>query len=173
MVFENVSFSVDTNWKLGLIGRNGKGKTTMLQLLLGKYEYTGTIDTSTYFDYFPYCISGEQMHQCASEFLQELKPSCEEWRVIVELGKLKAQADLLYQPFEKLSHGERTKVLLAASLLTPAHLYIWDEPMNYIDVFSRMQLETLILQYQPTMLLVDHDIRFREKIATRVVQMGV
>lgn len=56
-IFENVSFSTDTNWKLGFIGRNGKGKTTFLKLLLGKYEYKGNINTSTVFDYFPYHIS--------------------------------------------------------------------------------------------------------------------
>lgn len=55
--------------------------------------------------------------------------------------------------------------------MTPAHLYIWDEPLNYIDVFSRMQIEQLLLTYRPTMLLVDHDVRFREKIATRVVEL--
>ena len=59
--------------------------------------------------------------------------------------------------------------MIAASLLKQAHLYIWDEPLNYIDVFSRMQLENLILKYQPTMLVVDHDVRFREKIATKTV----
>ena len=45
-VFENVSFNIDTDWKLGLIGRNGKGKTTFLKLLLGEYEYKGTISKS-------------------------------------------------------------------------------------------------------------------------------
>ena len=58
-IFENVSFSIDTDWKLGFIGRNGKGKTTFLQLLLGKYEYTGSITTSTVFDYFPYEMKEE------------------------------------------------------------------------------------------------------------------
>ena len=53
-VFEDVSFSIDTNWKLGFIGRNGKGKTTFLNLLMGKYDYQGSIDTNTVFDYFPY-----------------------------------------------------------------------------------------------------------------------
>mgnify|MGYP002510311282 CR=1 FL=1 len=67
--------------------------------------------------------------------------------------------------------GQGKKVLIAASLLKPAHLYIWDEPLNYIDVFSRMQIEKLILTFQPTMLIVEHDVRFREKIATRVVEM--
>ena len=52
-IFENVSFSIDTDWKLGFIGRNGKGKTTFLNLLMGKYEYKGSIETNTMFDYFP------------------------------------------------------------------------------------------------------------------------
>ena len=83
-IFENVSFSIDTNWRLGFIGRNGKGKTTFLKLLLGKYEYKGSIDTSTVFDYFPYQIMEYQMQLPASEFIEELKTGCELWRVICE-----------------------------------------------------------------------------------------
>ena len=67
------------------------------------------------------------------------------------------------------SQGQKKKVLIASSLITPAHLYIWDEPLNYIDIFSRMQIEKLLLEYQPTMLFVEHDAVFREKIATQVV----
>ncbi len=55
--------------------------------------------------------------------------------------------------------------------MTPAHLYIWDEPLNYIDVFTRMQIEKLLLKYEPTMLLVEHDVCFRQKIATREFEM--
>jgi len=72
---------------------------------------------------------------------------------------------------EAFSEGQKKKVLIAASLMTPAHIYIWDEPLNYIDVFTRMQIEELLLAYGPTMILVDHDIRFQEKIATRIVEM--
>lgn len=72
---------------------------------------------------------------------------------------------------ENLSEGQKKKVLIAASLMTPAHVYIWDEPLNYIDVFSRIQIEELILKFQPTMILVEHDIRFQEKIATRVMEL--
>ncbi|MBR6358986.1 MAG: ABC-F family ATP-binding cassette domain-containing protein [Lachnospiraceae bacterium] len=72
---------------------------------------------------------------------------------------------------EDYSEGQKKKVLIAASLITPAHLYIWDEPLNYIDVFSRMQIEKLILQYCPTMLLVEHDIRFQEKVATDIIRL--
>ncbi len=50
-------------------------------------------------------------------------------------------------------------------------MYIWDEPLNYIDVFSRMQIEKLIEEYHPTMLIVEHDVRFREKLADKVVEL--
>ena len=73
---------------------------------------------------------------------------------------------------EDFSEGQKKKVLIASSLITPAHLYIWDEPLNYIDVFSRIQIEELILKFRPTMLLVDHDIKFREKVATKVLDMN-
>ena len=56
-IFEDVNFQIDTDWKLGFVGRNGRGKTTFLNLLMGKYEYRGTIHSSVSFDYFPYEVS--------------------------------------------------------------------------------------------------------------------
>ena len=61
-IFENVSFSIDTDWKLGFIGRNGKGKTTFLRLLTGNFAYSGSITASTVFDYFPYLVTKAQKH---------------------------------------------------------------------------------------------------------------
>ena len=87
------------------------------------------------------------------------------------LRKLDFSREQFEKNIEDFSGGQKKKVLLAKSLCERAHLYIWDEPLNYIDVFSRMQIENLIMKYQPTMLLVDHDIRFQEKIATRVIEM--
>lgn len=75
------------------------------------------------------------------------------------------------KPMEQYSEGQKKKVLIAASLLTSAHLYIWDEPLNYIDVFTRMQIEKLIETYRPTMLLVEHDVTFKEKIANKVIRL--
>ena len=72
---------------------------------------------------------------------------------------------------EELSEGQKKKVLLAKSLCEQAHVYVWDEPLNYIDLFSRMQLEDMILKYRPTMILVEHDRAFVDKVATRVVRL--
>ncbi len=69
------------------------------------------------------------------------------------------------------SEGQKKKVALAASLLTRAHLYIWDEPLNYIDIFSRMQLAELIRTYRPAMLLVEHDRSFLEEIGAETLEV--
>ena len=87
-IFEHVSFSIDTDWKLGFIGRNGKGKTTFLKLLTGGFSYAGTIRTPVVFDYFPYKLTGQQMNLPAAEFIEDLKSQCEIWRVICELHEL-------------------------------------------------------------------------------------
>ena len=70
------------------------------------------------------------------------------------------------------SQGQKKKVLLALSLATPAHVYIWDEPLNYIDVLSRRQIEELLLASDPTLLLVEHDRRFLETVMTGEIPLA-
>ena len=67
--------------------------------------------------------------------------------------------------------GQRKKVLLAASLCERAHLHVWDEPLNYIDVISRIQIEELLLRFRPTIVFAEHDKAFCEHVATRIVSM--
>lgn len=67
------------------------------------------------------------------------------------------------------SGGQKKKVLIAKSLCEQAHLYIWDEPLNFVDIISRMQLEKMILSYTPTMVLVEHDASFCQQVATKKI----
>lgn len=155
-IFENVSFSIDTDWKLGFIGRNGKGKTTFLNLLLGKYHYTGSIRTSSIFDYFPYHITQKQMLLPAAEFLEELKPRSEFWRVICELEQLDENSEILYRPFQTLSPGERTKILLALLFSGENDFLLIDEPTNHLDRHSREVIKNY-LSSKKSFILVSHD----------------
>lgn len=155
-ILENVSFSIDTNWKLGFIGRNGKGKTTFLNLLLGKYEYRGSISTNVIFDYFPYQISKECMEQPAIEFAADLKAGCEEWRIFCELDKLGVGAEVLYRPFKTLSFGERTKVMLAVLFSGENDFLLIDEPTNHLDQDSREVIKKYLAD-KKGFILVSHD----------------
>ena len=81
-----------------------------------------------------------------------------------------ARADF-EQEMSGYSDGQKKKVLIAGSLCQQAHLYIWDEPLNFIDIESRMQIESLLSRYAPTMLIVEHDQAFQEQIDGRILQM--
>lgn len=85
------------------------------------------------------------------------------------LRRLDFSREQFERPMEEYSEGQRKKVLLAASLCRPAHLYIWDEPLNYIDIFSRMQIEGLLRRYRLTLLMVEHDARFVKETADREI----
>lgn len=155
-VFENVSFSIDTKWKLGFIGRNGKGKTTFLKLLLGKYQFTGSISTSTKFDYFPYEITEYQKQMPVAEFVEALKPGCEIWRVICELEELSESSEVLYRPYCTLSPGERTKILLAILFSQENEFLLIDEPTNHLDQNARECVKAY-LATKKGFILVSHD----------------
>ena len=155
-IFENVSFSVDTDWKLGFIGRNGKGKTTFLHLLLGKYEYTGSILTNVVFDYFPYEVASEDLDKNADELMDMWKPGVESWRVMCELPQLSLDPEVLYRPFRTLSFGERTKVMLAVLFSGENDFLLIDEPTNHLDMASR-EIVKRYLAGKKGFILVSHD----------------
>lgn len=155
-IFEDTSFSIDTDWKLGFVGRNGKGKTTFLNLLLGKYEYTGSISSSVVFDYFPYRISEEDGNKQTAELMEKWKPGVEGWRVMCELPALGIEADILYRPVHTLSFGEKTKVMLAVLFSGENDFLLIDEPTNHLDREARKLIRDY-LSSKKGFILVSHD----------------
>ena len=155
-IFENVSFSIDTDWRLGFIGRNGKGKTTFLNLLLGKYDYTGTISSNVVFDYFPYKVAPEDLDKTADSLMDLWKPGAPSWRVLCELPQLSLDPEILYRPFDTLSFGERTKIMLAVLFSGENDFLLIDEPTNHLDMASR-EIIKKYLAGKKGFILVSHD----------------
>jgi lincosamide and streptogramin A transport system ATP-binding/permease protein len=153
-IFENVSFRIDTDWRLGFAGRNGRGKTTFLNLLTGKYKYDGKIISSVQFVYFPFEVKNPE--RLAREVLGEIFTGGEFWRAERELSLLETDAEILNRPFNLLSMGERSKVLLAALFLREDSFLLIDEPTNHLDMRGR---ETLgkYLRAKSGFILVSHD----------------
>ena len=100
-VFEHVSFQLDTDWRLGLTGRNGRGKTTLLRLLQGQYPHQGTITAPGGFEYFPYPIPDAALTPL--ELLECSFPDVPQWRLRRELAPLFVTDDALYRQFSTLS----------------------------------------------------------------------
>ena len=152
-VFENVSFQMDTDWKIGLIGRNGRGKTTLLHLLMGKYPYRGTITNTASFDYFPYSVADAAMKTLA---VLETVTDAPTWQIQREISYLDMSEEVLYRPFDTLSSGEQTKVLLAALFLNEGRFLLIDEPTNHLDASARQTVGEY-LRRKKGFLLVSHD----------------
>ena len=175
-VFEGLTFAINRGDRIALSGKNGCGKSTLIKMILQKADMNEEA----------LIVSEEGVCEVASGLVisyvgqdttglkGHITTFCKEYNLdqslfCAILRQLDFDRVQFAKNLEEYSEGQKKKVLLAASLMTPAHLYIWDEPLNYIDVFSRMQIEKLILEYQPTILFVEHDVCFREKIATKVI----
>ncbi len=154
MIFEHATFQIDTNWKIGLIGRNGRGKTTFLHLLLEKYEYSGTIVANTTFEYFPYPVDNTQMDTI--EVIENICPNLAHGEIVRELSLLNVSDFVLYRPFATLSNGEQTKVLLAVLFLKENCFLLIDEPTNHLDTKARTAVSHYLKRKQGY-LLVSHN----------------
>lgn len=204
-IFEHTSFQIDTDWKLGFIGRNGRGKTTFLNLLLGKYEYKGSIETSVTFDYFPYEVADQE--KLTLEVMKEVIAPYKEWElekercinenteeammrygeieelyqahdgyviddlIKIELNKLLVGETVLYRSFSTLSKGEQTKVLLIALFLKKNNFLLIDEPTNHLDVEGRKVLAEY-LGGKDSFILVSHDRNFLDQCVDHILSIN-
>lgn len=168
-IFENVSFQIDTDWKLGFIGRNGRGKTTFLNLLLGKWEYKGSIKSSVTFDYFPYEVGDKTKNSI--EIVEEIFPEYDFWKVCRELNLLQVDADVFYRSFDTLSNGEQTKLMLAILFSKENNFLLIDEPTNHLDMPTR----DLVMEYlnqKKGFILVSHDRRFIDGCVDHILSIN-
>lgn len=168
-IFENVSFQIDTDWKLGFIGRNGRGKTTFFNLLLGKYEYSGKIVSSVEFNYFPYPVKDKS--RFTHEILEEICPQAEDWEFLREISYLDVDAEVMYRPFETLSNGEQTKVLLAALFLNEGQFLLIDEPTNHLDTHARRVVSNF-LKRKKGFILISHDRNFLDGSVDHILSIN-
>ena len=168
-IFENVSFQMDTDWKLGFTGRNGRGKTTFLNLLLGKHEYSGKISASVKFDYFPYNVADKTA--LTKNIVNEVCADYAEWELLRELSLLEIPEDVLNRPFSTLSNGEQTKVLLAALFLNENNFLLIDEPTNHLDMPGR-KIVSQYLNAKSGFILVSHDRAFLDGCVNHVLSIN-
>lgn len=168
-IFENVSFQLDSDWKLGFTGRNGRGKTTFMNLLLGKYEYSGHISASVQFEYFPFPVDNKW--DLTIDVVEQVVPDYAHWELQRELNLLKVSDDVLYRPFESLSNGEQTKVLLAALFLKENSFLLIDEPTNHLDMEAR-QIVSHYLKGKRGFILVSHDRSFLDDCVDHILSIN-
>lgn len=168
-IFENVSFQIDTNWRLGFTGRNGRGKTTFLNLLLGNFSYRGSISASVSFSYFPYEISDKSL--LTVDVVEEIYPDYQYWQLAKEMNLLQLEEETLYRPFGTLSNGEQTKLMLAVLFLKENNFLLIDEPTNHLDIQGR-DLVSRYLRSKKGFILVSHDRAFLDGCVDHILAIN-
>ncbi len=162
-IFENVNFNIDSTWKLGLIGRNGRGKTTLLKLFMEKYEYTGSISGKVNFSYFPIEITNEEENV--------IDIIGDDWRIYRELSLLNVSEETLFRQFKTLSEGEKTKILLASMFIKEDIFLLIDEPTNHLDIEGRKILSEYLKKKQG-FILVSHDRYFLDNSVDHIMSIN-
>jgi len=170
MINQPLSFKVEQGDRIVLDGKNGSGKSSILKLIHGNdIQHTGTIHVGS-------GIIISYVQQDTSHLKGPLSDFIEEHGIDETLFKsILRKMDFDRIQFEKdiahYSGGQKKKLLIAKSLCEKAHLYIWDEPLNFIDIYSRLQIEELIQSFNPTMVFVEHDQVFQQTVATKIISM--
>lgn len=165
-IFNNLNLNLDSSWKLGLVGRNGRGKTTFLNLLRGKLHGLGKIQAKLTFSYYP--ITVKQPENITLYELQE-QASFEQWELERELNLMKVDPNLLWQPFNTLSGGEQTKILLALSFTDQDSFALIDEPTNHLDEVSRKEVADYLAKHDKGYIVVSHDRDFLNQVTDHIL----
>lgn len=168
-IFENASFQIDTDWKLGFIGRNGKGKTTFLKLLLEEYDFKGSISRPVSFEYFPYEVEDKSANSI--DIAYSIAPELQLWQLAREMNILDMEEELLYRPFFTLSNGEQTKLLLSVLFQKESNFLLIDEPTNHLDTGAR-KLVGNYLSSKKGYILVSHDRNFLDVCVDHVLSIN-
>ena len=169
-ILSDISFFLDDSDRLCLKGKNGSGKSSILKLILGEsILYDGEIHLQSNLKISYVSQETSNLSGNLKEYIYTNRLDEPLFKAI--LRKMDFEREQFEKTIESFSEGQKKKVLLAKSICEQANIYIWDEPLNYIDIFSRMQIEKLIDSYHLTMIFVEHDESFGNKIANKILDL--
>ena len=161
--------------KLGIIGPNGLGKSTILKTLVGLIPSLGgsfTVGHNVSIGYFDQSLAMlDEKHTVLEEFMAKF-PKVSEYEARCSLGSFLFKGDDVLKKVEVLSGGERVRLQLCKILYTKPNVLILDEPTNHLDIVGREYLESILSEYQGTVLFVSHDRYFISKVATSLLVLA-
>jgi len=174
-VFRNVTLTVEAEQRVAIVGTNGIGKTTLLRCIMGELDKTGGVKWAENAEvaYMP--------QDNAAAFAEPVtvfdwmrargKPRDDDQAIRATLGRLLFSRDEMAKTVDKLSGGERGRMLFGEIMLKRPNVIIMDEPTNHLDMESIESLNLALENYPGTLIFVSHDREFVSSIATRIIEL--
>ncbi|MBE6024425.1 MAG: ABC-F family ATP-binding cassette domain-containing protein [Cellulosilyticum sp.] len=169
-VIKGFNFEVHAGERIWVKGKNGAGKSTFLKLLSGRIQN----EAIEYADGLQIAMVSQEPEWKKGYIKEAFEDRGLEviYQRFLELcDYFELPDDFLKRPLETYSSGELKKINIAKALAEENHIILFDEPLNYMDTYFSEQLERAILEYQPTIIFVEHDAYFGKTIATKTIQL--
>ncbi|MDH8678623.1 ABC-F family ATP-binding cassette domain-containing protein [Fusibacter bizertensis] len=174
-VFQDVSMEVYKGDRIGLIGPNGVGKTTLFKILLGQLSFDDgelTLGHHVYPGYYDQEMNTLTLENTVLEEIHDDNPQLSITEVRSLLGAFLFSGDDIDKYVHQLSGGERGRLTLLKLMLSTSNLLFLDEPTNHLDLYSKETLEEALNSYDGTMITISHDRYFLNKICTKIFELS-
>lgn len=171
LLFKDINFQVNRGKKIALIGDNGTGKSTLINIILGRTGFDGNIriNSSTKIGYLSQEFEGFDFDNTV---IDEMKKITDDLSLIRNtLGQLMIRDDDIYKKFKQLSYGEKVRVALAKLLMQEYNMLILDEPTNFLDIPTKELIEEAIEEYNNSILFVSHDRYLVRNLANEIWEL--
>ena len=173
-LFNNISFDLKRGEKIALIGDNGRGKTTLLNIIMGKLKADSgktILGTNVNVGYYDQEQSDLDQNKTILDEVWDAFPDLTTTRIRTALGSFLFTGDDVFKEIKNLSGGEKCRINILKLMLSQSNFLLLDEPTNHLDIPSREALENAILNYDGSMLIVSHDRYFLNKVINKIVEL--
>lgn len=174
-VFENVQINIYRGERVGIIGPNGIGKSTLLKIISNKLKAdSGSVNTGHYVNigYYDQEQANLNMENTVIDEVWDYNPEFNYYDIRTMLSQFLFNGDDIYKIVEDLSGGEKGRLSLLKLMTSKANFLLLDEPTNHLDIDSKEVLEDSLINYEGTVLVVSHDRYFLNKVATKIYDMS-
>ena len=173
-LFSDINFNVYRGEKVGLIGPNGIGKTTLFKAILKEIPYEEgnvTIGQHVHIGYFDQEQTDLNLNNTVIDEIWDDNPKLNHFEIRTILSRFLFIGDDIFKEIEELSGGERGRLQLLKMMLSDANFLLMDEPTNHLDIDSKEVLEDALIDYEGTVLVISHDRYFLNKVTDKILEM--
>ncbi|OPF50434.1 thiamine ABC transporter substrate-binding protein [Clostridium baratii] len=173
-LFNDISFDLKRGEKIALIGDNGRGKTTLLNIIMGKLKADSgktILGTNVNVGYYDQEQSDLDQNKTILDEVWDAFPDLTTTKIRTALGSFLFTGDDVFKEIKNLSGGEKCRINILKLMLSQSNFLLLDEPTNHLDIPSREALENAILNYDGSMLIVSHDRYFLNKVINKIVEL--